>query len=73
VRVQRVLERVHAAVEEDGPVRLHQQRHRLVLGGAGRVAEPQRDGDEAVALRVCSDDRVCQRFEAARTKGMPDA
>jgi hypothetical protein len=63
VRVQRVLVRVHAAVEEDGPVRLHQQRHRLVLGRAGRVAEPQGDADEAVALRVCSD----QRFEATRT------
>ncbi|GJN03664.1 hypothetical protein PR202_ga21135 [Eleusine coracana subsp. coracana] len=52
VRVQRVLERVHPAVEEDGFVRLHQQRHRLVLGRARRVAEPERDGHEPVAQRV---------------------
>jgi hypothetical protein len=68
VRVQRVLVRVHAAVEEDGPVRLHQQRHRLVLRRAGRVAEPQRDADEAVALRVCMRPNWCQRLMRPRVQ-----
>jgi hypothetical protein len=51
VRVQSVLERVHAAVEEDGPVRLHQQRHGLVLLRPGRVLESHPDRHEPVALR----------------------
>ena len=49
LRVERVLVALHAAVEEDGAVRLHPQGHGLVLYCASRVAEAHGDGDEPVS------------------------
>ncbi|PKA61445.1 hypothetical protein AXF42_Ash014362 [Apostasia shenzhenica] len=52
--VEGVLKTLEAAVEEDGPVRLHAERHRLVLDGAGGVADAELDAHKSVAGDRCT-------------------
>ncbi|OAY84518.1 hypothetical protein ACMD2_15403 [Ananas comosus] len=50
VRVERVLVALHPAVQENGPVRLHAQRHRLVLDRPCRVAESYARAHEPIPM-----------------------